>query len=45
MKVGVGSAADAQELTHAYGVSVSNVLELNHLESVKKLEQNKIQSG
>lgn len=34
LKVGVGCAIDAQELTHAYGISVSNVLELNNLENV-----------
>ena len=46
LKVGVGSAADAQELTHAYGISVSNVLELTHLENVMaRTKQKKVQSG
>ena len=34
LKVGVGSADDAQQLSYAYGISVSNVLELTHLENV-----------
>lgn len=42
LKVGVGCAIDAQELTHAYGISVSNVLELNNLENVMARTEQKI---